>query len=120
VDGIAACSDCGATLVAAEPAWSDDPAALRQIGRDYRALPIQDRFRRRQRVGLGPAWELSGPLHPGERSWTTSAGLYVHVVRCAWYLAVGVPEDRVRKRDRLATGPWRHPPADRPRRGRWT
>jgi len=84
---------------------------LRDIDARHRSLPLRERFRQRNRVGLRQVWRVSGSIHPG-RKWpyNTPAGLVVRVARATWYLGVGVPPNQIRKSKRLAKGPWLDPP----------
>jgi hypothetical protein len=111
VDGVVQCGDCGAALVDKEPEWSDDPAAIHSIDREFKAGPIRDRFGRRRRRSVGESWRLAGPLHPRQSLLAQSAGRYLlQGVRTLWYLAVGVPANRLSKSRRLRKGPWKRPP----------
>lgn len=96
------------------PQWSDDPGALHEINRRHRRLPFGERFRRRRHFDILQSWSLTGSLHPADRSiwisWNSIGGLICRAIWTAWYLVVGVPENRVATRRRLATGPWLHPP----------
>ena len=111
VAGVLRCNDCDSVLVEREPDWADDPDALRKIDAAHRELSIRARFRRRKRLSVHDAWRLSGFLHPGRRShYRSIGGLIVRALRTAWYVRVGAPENRMRKGERLAKGPWRDPP----------
>lgn len=110
VAGVATCSDCHVPLTADEPGWADDREVLAEIDRQYRARDFRDRLNRRRRASLAECWRMSGFL-PSER-WTKGGTilLLLRLLQTAWYLAVGLPENRVLKARQLSSGPLRDPP----------
>ena len=111
-EGVVRCTDSNLTLIKNAPAWADDPETLRDIDRRYRSRTVREWVHGRSRVDVGRAWRLSGSLHPAHQ-WpgNSLAGVTLRIPRTAWYLIVGVPNNRLAKAKRLAKGPWIDPPS---------